>query len=87
MDMAGYMTSFRNTRYHMNDFRGSRFASVAAGGKIQLHSCEAAKCHRKEVWGLERTLAYSERGVVLQEKEASYDNHFMLYIRKLLVAA
>jgi len=37
--------------------------------------------------GLERTLAYSERGVVLQEKEASYDNHFMLYIRKLLVAA
>ena len=65
MDMAGYMTSFRNTRYHMNDFRGSRFASVAAGGKIQLHSCKAAKCHRKEVWGLERTLVYSERGVVL----------------------
>ena len=87
MDMPGYMTPFRNTMYHMNDFRGVDLHWLQREENFNYIHAKLRNVIERRFGGLKERWHILKRGAVLLEEEAGYDNHFMLCIRKLLVAA
>jgi len=78
MEIQGYMTPFRNTRYHMNDFRGVELETLEHEEKFNyFHSrlCNVIEWRfggLKEWWHILQWVPYFTR------KKESDDYHIML---------
>ena len=61
---TGYMGPFKNTRYHLDDFRGVDMDTLSRQEKFH-HSFEPPQCRRKDIWGSQSLLAHIAWGTVL----------------------
>ena len=70
----GYMTPFRDTRYHKTHFRGVDVRTLDRQEKFNyIHS-------KLRNWASERAVAYPGTGSILQEGKASMGYHILLCI-------
>ena len=86
MEQQGYMTPFRDTRYHKTHFRGVDVRTLDRLEKFNYIHSKLRNVIERRFGHLKRAVAYLGRGSIFQEGKASMGYHILICNGQLFVA-